>query len=125
MATLNSIDMVIVEFNTLEQMKMFAEADITASGDSTSTWVFDKAVEALSCFPIYYVKLLKHPIPWDGHDPITRSRQMAQIRRERVGWCIENIQCEEEKQSFFFASVYGRFFFREYGDALLFYLTHS
>ena len=118
-------NMPIVEFKTLEHLNAFAEATIASSEEATSTFVFDKAAEALSSFPIYYVKLLKHPIPWDGHDPITRSRQMAQIRRERVAWCMENVQREEEKLRFFCAAVYGRFFFLEYSDALMFHLTHS
>jgi len=123
---LNTIsNMLIVELKTLDELHTFAETTIAASDDATSTWVFDKAVEVLSCFPIYYVKLLKHPIPWDGHDPITRSRQMAQIRRERMAWCMENVQREEEKIRFFCAASYGRFFFLEYSDALMFHLTHS
>jgi hypothetical protein len=114
--------MLIVEFKTLDELKTFAESAIAAGDDFTSTWVFDKAVEVLSCFPIYYVSLPKHPVPWDGHDPITRSRQMAQIRRERLGWCMENVQREEEKLRFFCAAVYGRFFFLEYSDAFMFHL---
>jgi hypothetical protein len=115
--------MLIVELKTLDELNAFAKSIIAASDDATSTWVFDKAASALACFPIYYVKLLKHPIPWDGHDAPARSKQMAVIRKERVDWCLEHVKSEGENYRFFCASVWGRFFFLEYGDALLFHLT--
>ena len=118
-------NMPIVEFKTLDELNAFAEANITASNDLYSTWLFDKAVEALACFPIYYVKLPRHPIPWDGYDAIARSKQQKQIRKERMLWCMENIQRELEKPRFYCSAVDGQFFFQEYSDALMFHLTHS